>query len=70
LLRELGHEVSVANARKVWLIGESRKKDDRSGPSSYHFAGTVGSAIVAGMVAISLCLSKDASSKRRVVAVD
>ena len=26
---ELGHEVIVANARKVRLIGESRKKDDR-----------------------------------------
>jgi transposase len=29
LLREWGHEVIVANARKVRLIGESRKKDDR-----------------------------------------
>src|SRR4029077_13012002 len=29
LLSELGHEVMVANARKVRLIGESRKKDDR-----------------------------------------
>ena len=29
LLRRLGHEVIVANARKVRLIGESRKKDDR-----------------------------------------
>jgi transposase len=29
LLREFGHEVIVANARKVRLIGESRKKDDR-----------------------------------------
>ena len=29
LLDELGHEVIVANARKVRLIGESRKKDDR-----------------------------------------
>src|SRR6202046_10028 len=29
LLSELGHEVVVANARKVRLIGESRKKDDR-----------------------------------------
>ena len=28
-LGELGHEVIVANARKVRLIGESRKKDDR-----------------------------------------
>jgi transposase len=29
LLSECGHEVIVANARKVRLIGESRKKDDR-----------------------------------------
>jgi transposase len=29
LLSDLGHEVIVANARKVRLIGESRKKDDR-----------------------------------------
>jgi len=29
LLQELGHEVIVAHARKVRLIGESRKKDDR-----------------------------------------
>src|SRR6516165_11195323 len=29
LLSEWGHEVIVANARKVRLIGESRKKDDR-----------------------------------------
>jgi transposase len=29
MLSELGHEVIVANARKVGLIGESRKKDDR-----------------------------------------
>ena len=29
LLSELGHEVIVANARKVRLIGESRQKDDR-----------------------------------------
>ena len=29
MLSELGHEVMVANARKVRLIGESRKKDDR-----------------------------------------
>jgi transposase len=28
-LSELGHEVIVAQARKVRLIGESRKKDDR-----------------------------------------
>src|SRR2546423_11194061 len=29
LLSEVGHEVIVAHARKVRLIGESRKKDDR-----------------------------------------
>jgi transposase len=29
LLSELGHEMTVANARKVRLIGESRRKDDR-----------------------------------------
>ena len=29
LLTELGHEVIVAHARSVRLIGESRKKDDR-----------------------------------------
>jgi transposase len=29
LLSELGHEVIVANARQVRLIGESRRKDDR-----------------------------------------
>jgi len=29
LLNELGHEAIVAHARKVRLIGESRKKDDR-----------------------------------------
>ena len=29
LLSELGHEVIVAHARKVRLIGESRQKDDR-----------------------------------------
>ena len=28
LLNELGHGVIVANARKMRLIGESRKKDD------------------------------------------
>ena len=28
LLSELGHEVIVAHARNVRLIGESRKKDD------------------------------------------
>ena len=30
LLSDLGHEVIVANARKVRLIGESRKKDAES----------------------------------------
>ena len=29
LLNELGHEVIVAHARNVRLIGESRRKDDR-----------------------------------------
>ena len=29
ILTELGHEVILAHARKVRLIGESRKKDDR-----------------------------------------
>jgi len=29
VLSELGHEVIVAHARKVRLIGESQKKDDR-----------------------------------------
>jgi len=29
LLTELGHEVIVAHARNVRLIGESRRKDDR-----------------------------------------
>jgi len=29
VLSDLGHEVIVANTRKVRLIGESRKKDDR-----------------------------------------
>src|SRR5437868_7477737 len=29
LLNDLGHEVIVAHARKVRLIGESRRKDDR-----------------------------------------
>ena len=29
LLSELGHEVIVAHARNVRLIGESRHKDDR-----------------------------------------
>src|SRR5215471_13969261 len=29
LLTDMGHEVIVANARKVRLIGERRKKDDR-----------------------------------------
>ena len=32
LLSEVGTEVIVANARKVLLIGESRKKDDRWTP--------------------------------------
>jgi hypothetical protein len=32
VLSELGHEVIVAHARNVRLIGESRKKDDRLDP--------------------------------------
>ena len=43
VLSELGHEVIVAHARNVRLIGESRKKDDRwmpgrwpGGPASIH----------------------------------
>jgi transposase len=39
LLSELGHEVIVANARKVRLIGESRKKDDSSGCADAGAAG-------------------------------
>ena len=38
LLGELGHEVMVANARKVRLIGESRKKDDRLYPMKHRSA--------------------------------
>ena len=34
LLSELGHEAIVANAPKVRLIGESRKKDDRLGANA------------------------------------
>jgi len=30
LLAELGHEVIVANARKVRLIGESRRKEEKT----------------------------------------
>jgi hypothetical protein len=37
LLSELGHEVIVAHARNVRLIGESRKKDDR--PSQHVVRG-------------------------------
>ena len=43
VLSELGHEVIVAHARNVRLIGESRKKDDRfdaggqgDGPAQVH----------------------------------
>ena len=35
MLSDLGHEVIVANARKVRLIGESRKKDDRMDAQSW-----------------------------------
>jgi hypothetical protein len=31
-VRELGHETIVAHARRVRLIGESRRKDDRLEP--------------------------------------
>src|SRR6202166_3560234 len=34
MLSDLGHEVIVANSRKVRLIGESRKKDDRVEPKT------------------------------------
>src|SRR5580700_6059603 len=37
LLSDLGHEVIVAHARNVRLIGESRKKDDR--PSQHVVRG-------------------------------
>ncbi len=39
LLSELGHEVIVAHARAVRLIGESRKKDDRLDASDPGAAG-------------------------------
>src|SRR5271166_258498 len=39
LLSELGYEVIVAHARNVRLIGESRRKDDRTGRQD---AGTAG----------------------------
>jgi transposase len=39
LLSELGHEVIVANARYVRLIGESRKKDDRPDAQTLASAG-------------------------------
>src|SRR3974377_2299742 len=42
LLSELGHEVIVANARKVRLIGESRKKDDRLGGQTLARPATYG----------------------------
>ena len=35
LLSELGHEVIVAHARNVRLIGESRRKDDRLEPGCW-----------------------------------
>ena len=46
LLSELGHEVIVANARKVRLIGESRKKDDRMDARDPGPAGADRSAVV------------------------
>jgi transposase len=36
LLSELGHEVIVAHARNVRLIGESRRKDDRMDAQTLH----------------------------------
>src|SRR5437879_13022463 len=46
LLSELGHEVIVAHARKVRLIGESRRKDDRLcenlGPAGKNRPATAG----------------------------
>jgi len=39
LLRELGHGVIVANARKVRLIGESRKKGRSAGCTDIGAAG-------------------------------
>ena len=36
LLSELGHEVIVAHARNVRLIGESRRKDDRLDASTIY----------------------------------
>ena len=45
LLSELGHEVIVANARKVRLIGESRKKDDRLDAQTLGAAGPDRSAV-------------------------
>ena len=43
LLSRLGHEVIVANARKVRLIGESRKKEDRR--MRRHWRGWPGSIL-------------------------
>ena len=45
LLRELGHEVIVAHARNVRLIGESRKKDDRLDAQNAGAAGANRSAV-------------------------
>ena len=42
LLSELGHEVIVAHARNVRLIGESRKKDDRAAESGCADASAAG----------------------------
>ena len=47
LLSELGHEVIVANARKVRLIGESRKKDESARCAD---AGAVGANRSAAVV--------------------
>ena len=45
LLSELGHEVIVAHARNVRLIGESRKKDDRLDARDAGAAGADRSAV-------------------------
>jgi len=54
LVKELGHEVIVAQARKVRLIGESRKKEDRLDARTLAAAGTHRSR-VAGTDSASQC---------------
>ena len=57
LLSELGHEVIVANACKVRLIGESRRKDDRVDAQTL--------ARLARIDAQSLCPVKHRSAQRK-----